>query len=309
MNFFARVRILICLFICCSSGFAAEKQDIHKLLDNLLPRNDELAGWFADGEPEAAVGEDLYLLINGGAEIYHEYGFKRAIFQRYTNEKVGALNLEIYEMDSPQATYGIYTFKTGNEGRSINTGREGWLESYFLNFWKAKFLVTITGLTPDTDMTENISKMAKVVASKISGPSEKPSLVSYLPLDNLLENGISYLKGNLALFNHYFFNTKNIFGFIDGVIGQYDDFSVFIFRYKNGEDARIWYELARSSLNQNTRFSDFFVRDTLFEMSDPDNRRLRIKPYQNLIMIVLGTTAKQADQLFRLIEGRINHNK
>jgi hypothetical protein len=74
-------------------------------------------------------------------------------------------------------------------------------------------------------------------------------------------------------------------------------------------DAQIWYELAQSSLNQNTRFSDFLIRDTLFEMSDPDNRRLRIKPYQNLIMIVLGTTAKQADQLFRLIEGRINHNK
>ncbi len=47
----------------------------------------------------------------------------------------------------------------------------------------------------------------------------------------------------------------------------------------------------------------------LFEMSDPDNRRLRIKPYQNLIMIVLGTIAKQADQMFRLIEERINHNK
>lgn len=309
MIFFARVRILICLFICCLSGFAAEKQDIRKALDNLLPRNNEFAGWVADGEPEVAVGEDLYLLINGGAGIYHEYGFKQAIFQRYTNEKVGALNLEIYEMDSPQAAYGIYTFKTGNEGRPINTGREGWLESYFLNFWKAKFLVTITGLTPDTDMTENISKMAEVVASKISGPSEKPSLVSYLPLDNLPENGISYLKGNLALFNHYFFDTKNIFGFSDGVIGQYENFSVFIFRYKNGEDAQIWYELARSSLNQNTRFSDFLVRDTLFEMNDPDNRRLRIKPYQNLIVIVLGTTAKQADKLFRLIESRINHNK
>jgi hypothetical protein len=309
MIFFARVRILICLCICCLSGFASEKQDIRKAFDNLLPRNNEFAGWFADGEPEVAVGEDLYLLINGGAGIYHEYGFKRAIFQRYTNEKVGALNLEIYEMDSPQAAYGIYTFKTGNEGRLINTGREGWLESYFLNFWKAKFLVTITGLTPDTDMIEYISKMAEVVASKISGPSEKPSLVSYLLLDNMPENGISYLKGNLALFNHYFFDTKNIFGFNDGVIGQYEDFSIFIFRYKNGEDAQIWYELARSSLSQNTRFSDFLVRDTLFEMNDTDNRRLRIKPYQNLIMIVLGTTAKQADQLFRLIEGRINHNK
>ena len=309
MIFFARVRILICLCICCLSGFASEKQDIRKAFDNLLPRNNEFAGWFADGEPEVAVGEDLYLLINGGAGIYHEYGFKRAIFQRYTNEKVGALNLEIYEMDSPQAAYGIYTFKTGNEGRPINTGREGWLESYFLNFWKAKFLVTITGLTPDTDMIEYISKMAEVIASKISGPSEKPSLVSYLLLDNMPENGISYLKGNLALFNHYFFDTKNIFGFNDGVIGQYEDFSIFIFRYKNGEDAQIWYELARSSLSQNTRFSDFLVRDTLFEMNDKDNRRLRIKPYQNLIMIVLGTTAKQADQLFRLIEGEIYYDQ
>jgi hypothetical protein len=307
--FFVWNRIIICLFICCLSAFAADKHCIGKSLANLLPGNDELTGWLRDGEAEAAVGEDLYLLINGGAEIYQEYGFKRAIFQRYTNGKLSALNLEIYEMNSSPAAYGIYTFKTGNEGRAINIGREGWLESYFLNFWKGKFLVTITALTPGTEMKEHISKMAEVVASKISGLSEKPVLVSFLPNDNHPGNDITYLKGNLALFKRYFFDNKNIFGFSDGVIGQYEDFSIYIFRYKNGEEARIWYESARSALKQSNRFRDFLVCDTLFEMSDPDNRRLRVKPYQNLIMIVLGTTDKQADQLFCLIEARINHNK
>ncbi|MFC1583838.1 DUF6599 family protein, partial [Candidatus Neomarinimicrobiota bacterium] len=237
MIFFARILIILCLSICCLSCFAADKQDNSKSLDTLLPRNDELAGWFADGEPEVAVGEDLYLLINGGAEIYHEYGFKRAIFQRYTDEEVNALNLEIYEMDSSQAAYGIYTFKTGNEGRSFNISREGWLESYYLNFWKAKYLVTITGLSPGTDMTKNISKMAELVSPKISGSSEKPSLISFLPAEKLLDNGISYIKGNLTLFKYYFLDTKNIFSFSEGVVGQYEEYSVFIFRYKSGEEA------------------------------------------------------------------------
>jgi len=302
-------RIIICLFICCLSAFATDMHSISKSLANLLPGNDELAGWLRDGESEAAVGEDLYLLINGGAEIYQEYGFKRAIFQRYRNGKLIAINLEIYEMNSSPAAYGIYTFKTGNEGRVINIGREGWLESYFLNFWEGQFLVTITALTPGTEMTEHISKMAEIVATKILGPSEKPAMVSFLPNDNLPENGITYLKGNLALFKRYFFDNKNIFGFSDGIIGQYEDFSIFIFRYKNGEEARSWYESVRSALKQSNRFRDFLVCDTLFEMSDPDNRRLRVKPYQNLIIIILGTTAKQADQLFCLIEARINQNK
>ena len=43
-----------------------------------LPQGGEVDRWSSSEEPQHAVGEDLFLLINGGAEIYHEYGFEQA---------------------------------------------------------------------------------------------------------------------------------------------------------------------------------------------------------------------------------------
>ncbi|KAA3616614.1 MAG: hypothetical protein DWQ05_12855 [Calditrichaeota bacterium] len=309
MKYSIQPQILFCVFITYLASCTTEKSEISQSLENLLPRNDELAGWTLDGDPEVATGEDLYLLINGGAEIYHEYGFKRVVFQRYTHEIAGDLNVEIYEMDSPQAAYGIYTFKTGDEGKSIKFGNAGWLESYFLNYWKGNFLVTIIGMTPESDMADFISEMGIIIDLKISGQTKKPEIISYLPDENLPENGITYLKGSLALYNNYFFDTKNIFDFSDGVIGQYQEYSFFIFRYKSEKKQRTQYEIAKSSLQQNSQFSGFVDSDSLFGLRDPNGKQLKIKSFKNFIMIFLRKSRNQDDQIFQQIEARINQAK
>ena len=43
-----------------------------------LPGVEELDGWAPSGKAQYVEGDDLFLLINGGAEVYHEYGFKQA---------------------------------------------------------------------------------------------------------------------------------------------------------------------------------------------------------------------------------------
>ena len=96
-------------------------------------------------EPQYVEGEDLFLLINGGAEIYHEYGFKQAVVQSYADDQDRSLNLEIYEMLDPAAGYGIFTFKRGKGGRDLELGDEACLQDYYLNVWKGDFLITFVG--------------------------------------------------------------------------------------------------------------------------------------------------------------------
>ena len=85
-------------------------------------------GWQPEDEAKYAAGEDLFLLINGGAEVYHEYGFQEALFQTYSTKEGKSINLEVYEMVSQEAAFGIYSFKTGDDGHPIDLGHEGWLE-------------------------------------------------------------------------------------------------------------------------------------------------------------------------------------
>jgi len=134
---------------------------------DLAPRTGDVAGWTPDGEAQCAVGDDLFLLIDGGAEVYLEHGFREALFQAYRSDDGKSINLEIYKMVSPEAAHGIYTFKTGNDGSPIDVGQEGRLDSYYLNFRRGNFLVTIIGLDTDIGTLAGIEKIARAVDSRL----------------------------------------------------------------------------------------------------------------------------------------------
>ena len=57
------------------------------------------------------IGEALYGFMNGGSELYLEYGFKhlRAIDVTYKGEDY---TIEIYKMESPEDAFGIYSIHT-----------------------------------------------------------------------------------------------------------------------------------------------------------------------------------------------------
>ena len=53
----------------------------------------------------------LYGFMNGGAELFLEYGFLQLLEQRFTYQKIPFI-AEYYFMDSPQNAYGIYSIHT-----------------------------------------------------------------------------------------------------------------------------------------------------------------------------------------------------
>jgi hypothetical protein len=74
---------------------------------------------FTPGDlPEARIersstyeGKALYGYIDGGAELYFEYGFKRAIVQDITLN-TQQIHLEIFEMNSCEAAAGVYSISS-----------------------------------------------------------------------------------------------------------------------------------------------------------------------------------------------------
>jgi hypothetical protein len=291
--------------VCCSIILGAGSQESKPEINRLVPQAGDVDGWLPEGEAQFEIGQDLYLLINGGADIYHEYGFRAVVFQSYRTEDGKSINLEIYEMDSQEAAYGIYTFKTGSEGNPIELGYEGWLNSYYVNFWEGNFLITVIGLDSDSDILDGIKKIAKAVDLKLNVKSERPNITSYLPQENLQINGITYLKGNLALFNQYLFYTEDIFGLKEGVIGKYDDYSIFLFQYGNQEESKKWYEVAKNHLKHSNHYNDFVDRASLFEICNHQNNRLSIKQFQNWILIISGKIKTNANQILNSLEARL----
>jgi len=223
-------------------------------LQEILPGKD-ISGWSAKGEPEVYVGDDLFLYINGGAEIYHEFGFKRVIVQDYTAEKNKAIALEIYEMASSRGAFGIYTFKTTAQGQQLHIGDQASLEDYYLNFWKGKYLVTLTGFDEDFATIQGLKKIAEGVADKIAASGKAPALTALLPASGLVSAGVKYFMGPLALYNSYRFFADEILSLQEGIRGNYaEGYSVFVFSHKREEEGRQKFSQLCAQFGRDSRY-------------------------------------------------------
>jgi hypothetical protein len=224
-------------------------------LRGYLPAAGAIPGWATDGGPQEFEGDDLYAYIDGGAEIYQEYGFVRIIVQDYKNTSGKSVSLEVFEMTTPAAAFGMYTFKRSGNGRAADLGAGGELESYYLNFWKGRFLVTLTGFDDSRETVNGILAVGSAVDTKLPRGGGEPPLVGALPVDGLRPGSVKYLKGLLGLNNVYPFHTARGLAFTDAVRGLYGSGETLIVLDYGSAEARqtAWREL-RSELERSGRF-------------------------------------------------------
>lgn len=283
-----------------SKGICQSREKIR----DYCPESGEVPGWSAEYEPRIAKGDDLFLLINGGADIYLEYGFSDAVFHSYKLENGSSVNLEIYRMRSTESAYGMYTFKTGYSGKPIDVGHDGWMEEYYLNFWKGNLLVTLIGLDTEKETLNGVVQLARSIDAKISSPVKRPDIIDILPKTGLKPNGVTYLKGNLALFNQYLFDSRNIFGFNEGVRGNYENYNLFLLFYKDPQASLQWFKSAKEELKGNGLFHDINEEERTLFMKDQDDQRIVIKPFNHSIIIVIGSADIDIEHIFDLIKNQ-----
>lgn len=135
----------IAVLLCNQCSKKVWKTEQSSSLSNLLPKPTGLKNWQPSNTAQEYVGEDLFLLVNGGAAKYYEYGFIRVIVQEYQNKKDNRIVLEIFEMKDPEAARKIFSYKTGGKGEKIEVGDDAFWGNYYLYFRRGSFLVTLTG--------------------------------------------------------------------------------------------------------------------------------------------------------------------
>ena len=96
-----RIATIVCILFICSTGFLHSSPPLPRL------GPDEIEG--AKIKPaEVYAGESLFGFMNGGAELYLEYGFDSLAVQKIT---VGASEYQsiVYKMSDSAAAYGIHS--------------------------------------------------------------------------------------------------------------------------------------------------------------------------------------------------------
>jgi hypothetical protein len=264
----------------------------------LLPNTSELMGFDLKSEPEYYQGDDLFYLINGGADIYLEYGFKDVISASYENEKGVGFKAEIYQMLNDSAAYGIFSFNRNDKTIYHDIGDESIRQDDFLIFIKGHYYVVLTTQSNQEVQHIDLLKKAKMISAKLKVSGSLPSLVA--EYDQIAPNAI-YLRGNLALSNIYLFDFTDIFQFSDGLYFKDTDVSTFFFNYPSPEVAEKTFQKVKTRLQNSTRFQNFEETDTGFSLTDKKDQVLLFTSHENRIYVFIGSDKTNTEQQLKAL--------
>jgi hypothetical protein len=275
-----------------------------------LPDESLLEGWETLGDPQTAAGDDLFLLINGGAEIYNEYGFTRAVMHSYEKGDK-SVNLEIYEMEDAASAYGAYSFKTGRDGESVDVGSEARFEEYYLNFWKGNVVVTLIGFDTDVETRDAILTLARMVEAKISSEGQRPEIVDLLPETS---GGVrvhpTYVEGNLGLLNRYSFGTGDLFRLTNAVVGDYGDYLLLLFPYDSETTAGDRLASASELMSASGQYSNATIGEYEFRAQDREGRFVSLRSVREFLIAYVGESGEDASGLLEsLSESVVQHTR
>jgi hypothetical protein len=238
-------------------------------LASFLPRAGEVKGWAPKGEPQLFKGEELFTYIDGGADIYNEYGFRQVIVEDYENVSKKTLTLEVFEMADAAAAFGMFTFKSSGRGTEIALGQGGRLEDYYLNFWKGRALVTVTGFDDSPESVEGVRLIAEAADRKIELRGEMPKWAAAFPPEWPARGGLKYLRGPIGLRNLHPALARSAIRFEEGIAGwPADGVLAVVLRGRNPAEGETAYSDAQRVFSAGPPFSDYRTSEGRFDARD-----------------------------------------
>jgi len=255
-------------------------------------------------ETQTYANKELYGYIDGGAEIYLEYGFVKLAVQYLEYEK-NDLVLEIYQMKDVKAAFGIYSVSSGNCPALDSLAHWSCTNPYQISFAKGPVYITITNYNGTPEMEKISQQIARNILEKISEPDfQVPLLIdqhAFLPFIRQLK----FIAGPLSLQNgypawsKYFENVSSFSGFILP-IEQGNDWAVFSkISFVHQDNFQKFY--------QAIGFSDIYIQKNWQQKRNRENI-IWLKPLdrQNIFIIQASKSYPELDKLKKLIDKKIN---
>jgi len=147
-------------------------------------------------------GGALWGHINGGADLYLEYGFNRLLFQEILFKEIN-FRVEIYIMNDPEAAFGVYSINHYKCGEIDTLLKFTCITQYQLQSAVDKFYISIANDKGTKEAQEISKQLFSIILSKTSGETIVfPELFKHPSIQNKL-NEIKFFRGLLGLQNGF----------------------------------------------------------------------------------------------------------
>ena len=210
----------------------------------VLPGDGFSPGWEREGKPSVFIKADLFNHIDGGADLFIEFGFERVIVQHYARGPA-EIAIEIYEMTGPEAALGIYLMKCGQESPLAGIAARNSSETAQFTIFKGRYFIQVNNFPKDEGAVPGMLALAKVILGQVADERPVPRLMALLPAEKKIAGSERLIRGPIALQPFFTFGEGDIFrqgGTIFGALAEYDEgsgskSSRFVVEYPSAEGA------------------------------------------------------------------------
>jgi hypothetical protein len=294
-------RKLIYLFLFCSVlAFANPGTD----LLSLLPDAYGYEGMAVIQEPSVYKGYDLFTMIDGGAEIYFEYGFQTALSTAYIKDDT-RIELQLYEMSDKGAAAGMVTHSRITGDTIENIGESLVLNNETYSFFqKGNIFGIISCSQSSADMSHVYREMMMDILSRIESTGIYPDLLQKVLQAGYNFGDVKYIRGNIALASSYFSSHKDLFAMEDAVSIDADGIRYIIFSYPDSISPGSQIQVLKTKLSKGTGITNYLEKDSMIYYTDRRGRDIIIQKQGKYLVATIFTDGR-ADKS-KLLPGGFN---
>ena len=168
------------------------------------------------------TGGGLFGHINGGAELFLEFGFEDLTVCKYSNNNF-TLELEVYKMENTLAALGIYLIKTGTETPLKEISARNTANPYQIVLTSGQYFIQVNNFSGNKQLLSLMTNLSQTLVDQIDKP-ETADLFAYLSKENIIEGSQVIFRGPFGLQSIYTFGKGDILhlgGKIFGVSANY----------------------------------------------------------------------------------------
>ncbi len=189
----------------------------------VIPGDGFAPGWARSEAARTFAGNRLFDHIDGGAELYLEFGFETLVLQRYAKGE-DELVLEIYEMSGPESALGLYLMKCGTETPLAEIPARNSSEAAQFTILKGRYFLHVNNPSGRDDLVPAMAALAGRALETL--PDERPAdLFSMLPAEGLVPASALLFRGPVGLQSVATLGEGDILdqrGSLFGASGTYD---------------------------------------------------------------------------------------
>ncbi len=212
-------------------------------------------GWVKVGAMRAFTGQDLFNQIDGGAELFLEFGFIKLRLQAYARGKA-ELTLNAYEMESAASALGIYLMKMGRETPFAEIKARNSSEDAQMTILKGRWFVQVDNMGDEPAGRSEAVALANAFLAGIPDEAAVSPLAS-LPREDIVPGSERWVRGPYGLQPYFTFGEGDILsqgGKVFGALAEYkspggETCSRLIVRYPTPEAAAAALAYLRANLD------------------------------------------------------------